>query len=157
MPGFYGFAADLDVAALSACSRIVDDTDRLACFDEAMVTLQGTEYRAEELPTDPAADAEVETQEYMPLTDDIGRETVDQSDDTDSLDVEVRGRVVRCETDVYGKYYFYFDNGQVWKQNDGRRLTLTECDYEVAISKDFFGYKMQPVGQRRKLRISRVR
>ena len=156
MPCVFGYAAEPDVAALRECTQIVDNMDRLACFDNAMGTQQVTGSRAEEPATETDAGREIETDHYVPLNDEVGQETLDRRDDIDSREPEIRGRVVRCETDVYGKYYFYFDNGQVWKQKDGRRLAFAECDFEVTISKDFFGYRMQALGEQRKIRISRV-
>ena len=69
-----------------------------------------------------------------------------------------RGRVVSCQLDVNDKYYFSFDNGQVWRQTDSKRYRLKdECQFVVTITKDFFGYKMQIDGEKAKIRIKRVR
>ena len=69
----------------------------------------------------------------------------------------VRARVTDCRKDVSGKYFFVFENGQVWKQRDSSRLHFRDCAFEVTISKDFFGYKMQIEGDDRETRIGRVR
>jgi len=69
----------------------------------------------------------------------------------------VRARVTRCEKDARKKYYFVFENGQVWKQVSDKRLSYKQCDFEVTITKDFFGYKMQPDGEDRRVSIARVK
>ncbi len=72
--------------------------------------------------------------------------------------VEVQARVVRCTRDSRRRYYyFYFENGQIWKQKSDRRLRYKECDFNVTITKDFFGYRMVPEGETGKIRIARVK
>ena len=82
-----------------------------------------------------------------------------QFENKDGEDIEPdRGRVVSCQLDVNDKYYFSFDNGQVWRQTDSKRYRLKdECQFVVTITKDFFGYKMQIDGEKAKIRIKRVR
>ena len=67
------------------------------------------------------------------------------------------GRVVECKKDSANKYYFYFDNGQVWKQRANARIPPGKCDFNVTITEDTFGYKMQIEGETKKIRIGRVR
>lgn len=55
------------------------------------------------------------------------------------------------------KYTFYLDDGQVWKQVSHKRMNFEDCNLEVSIHKDFFGYKMQVEGETKKFRVSRVR
>lgn len=72
--------------------------------------------------------------------------------------LELQARVVRCTKDSRGRYYFFhFENGQVWKQKSDRRLRYKECDFNVTITKDFFGYRMVPEGETGKIRIARVK
>lgn len=72
-------------------------------------------------------------------------------------ELEVRGRVERCVKGRSGKYVFYFDNGQVWRQRGNARAKWKECSFDVVISKDAFGYTLVEVGETRKIRIDRVR
>jgi len=55
------------------------------------------------------------------------------------------------------KYAFYLEGGQVWKQVGDKRLYFKDCDFNVTISKDFFGYKMQREGEKSRFRVSRLR
>lgn len=89
------------------------------------------------------------------LSDEIGRETV-RGRNSDEDDVSVRGRLVDCQSGRSGRYVFYFQNGQVWRQKDNKRLSWKDCQFEVTISKDFFGYRMLRDNDDRTVRIERV-
>lgn len=69
----------------------------------------------------------------------------------------ITGTVVECLQDARNDTYFYFDNGQVWKQKTDSRIKFGDCNFDVTITRDFFGYKMQLVGEARRIRIARVR
>ena len=108
----------------------------------------------------PAADEQPTVMSAPPadpeeLSDEIGRETV-KGNQTDDRELSVRGRLVNCERGMSSKFVFYFDNGQVWRQKDNKRVSWTECNVEVTISKDFFGYKMVRDDDDRTVRIERV-
>jgi len=108
----------------------------------------------------PAADEQPTVMSAPPadpeeLSDEIGRETV-KGNQTDDRELSVRGRLVNCERGRSSKFVFYFDNGQVWRQKDNKRVSWTECNVEVTISKDFFGYKMVRDDDDRTVRIERV-
>ena len=137
------------------CLQITDDVQRLACYDAALGRQASIQPKpaeqANELPTEPSAEAATE-----PTLDDLGRETVRKEQRRD--DIEVKATVVRCERDSSRKkYHFYFDGGQVWRQVSDKRLFFKECSFDVTISRDMFGYKMQIDGERSKIRISRLR
>ena len=167
---------------LSQCSRLEDDTERLACYDvlsgKDVPTAGAPESQApapaetnpapaareeatsvEAPAATPAAgvaaagaaasDAEADAGDYAPLTDDVGAEAPEFR--------PVRTRVTDCRKDHSGKYYFFFENGQVWKQRDSSRLYFRDCDFEVTITKDFFGYKMQVAGEDGETRIGRIK
>ena len=65
--------------------------------------------------------------------------------------------MTRCEKDSRKKFFFYLEGGQVWKQVSDKKLYFRDCNFDVTISKDFFGYKMQRVGEKSRFRVSRVR
>lgn len=92
---------------------------------------------------------------YLQLNDEIGREALDGNEERDRE--IITGTVVDCRKDEFGDTYYYFDNGQVWKQKTDSRTSFEDCNFDVTISKDFFGYKMQRVGEKRRIRISRLR
>lgn len=168
IPGMSLAAPDED--ALQACRAIENNAERLACYDAAYsaATPQPVEPPAEApAAVAPQAEApstvmpprtETESQAAdappVPLDDDVGRESIDSGVDKDLV---IQGHVVRCEVNRRGRYHFFFDNGQVWRQQDNTRIPWKECEFDVEIRKDFFGYKMQPVGMDRKVRISRMK
>ena len=45
----------------------------------------------------------------------------------------------------------------MWKQANDKRLYFRDCQFDVTITKDFFGYKMQQVGEKKRVRIKRMR
>lgn len=89
--------------------------------------------------------------------DDLGSEMLPGAARKEKPELLVRARVTRCEKDARKKYYFVFENGQVWKQVSDKRLSYKQCDFEVTITKDFFGYKMQADGEDRRVSIARVK
>ena len=93
----------------------------------------------------------------MPLTQDVGEEQLDRKSRPKSEPTIVQGRVTGCQKDASNRWYFVFDNGQVWKQRSDDRLSFRECDFWVTITKDFFGYKMQIDGEKKRIRIGRIR
>ena len=165
---------------LSRCNSIDDGAARLACYDKLggrqalpRVEPESSPEPAAEQPTPavPAAErptpavpaAEQPTpavpaeEEYAPLTDEIGAERLGKKGSGAEDDMRVRGTVTACRKDSLNKYFFYFENGQVWKQKDSERLRYKECKFSVMITKDFFGYKMQVDGEKRRIRIGRVK
>ena len=92
--------------------------------------------------------------EPAPLDDEVGKEALGRDEEEELV---VHGTVVRCVEDLTSKYLFYFDNGQVWKQKDNKEVRWRECAFDVTITKDFFGYKMNRVGETRTIRIGRVK
>ena len=54
-----------------------------------------------------------------------------------------RGHVRSCGQMSDNRWYFVFDRGQMWKQSSDWIHRFKECDFDVTITKDFFGYKMK--------------
>lgn len=136
--------------ALRSCRALVDTEARVACYDE----LADRYSPVSEVPR--AQSPEAGTPSYVELNDDVGSETLDRQDNEQNKEV-ITGTVVECRQDALNDTYFYFDNGQVWKQKTDSRMKFDDCNFDVTITRDFFGYKMQLVGETRRIRISRVR
>lgn len=141
--------------AMARCAGIDNAEDRLACYDEVAD-------RATPKPADPDA-AGIEPlpaatlSEPQPLTEEVGAEQLAGKSKSQPEPASFRGRVIECKQDASRKWYFYFDNGQVWKQRANARLTNRSCDFEVTLTKDSFGYQMQIKGESKKIRVGRVR
>ena len=144
-----------DSNSMARCADIDNADARLECYDEA--ARQGA-------PSQPATeDAEKEAvsapsrEEPMPLSQEVGEEQLPGKSRPEREPESFRGRVIECKQDASKKWYFYFDNGQVWKQRANARLTNRGCDFTVTITKDSFGYEMQIEGETKKIRVGRVR
>lgn len=133
---------------LAECRALEDDVERLACYDRVV---SGTDASPEVAATSAAGSSTV------PLDDEIGKESLGFGAQGNEDKPVVLGRVVDCEGDSRSKYLFYFDNGQVWKQTTSARIRWKDCDFEVNIEKDAFGYKMNRVGEKKTVRILRIK
>lgn len=91
------------------------------------------------------------------MTEEVGAEQLPSKDRPEREPESFQGRVVDCKQDASKKWYFYFDNGQVWKQRANARLTKRDCDFAVTLTKDSFGYKMQIEGETKQIRVGRIR
>ena len=142
-------ADDAVLDELRRCSQIEDSSDRLKCYDALSGSSMPEPDTASEVP--PPLPAEDES------LDDLGAETLPRAAAPKAEKLEVRATVVRCEKNARKKYLFYFENGQVWRQSSDKRIYFKECNFDVTIMKDFFGYKMQIDGEKGRIRISRIR
>ena len=131
---------------MARCADIADQDARLACYDEAAGRDDAKE------STEAA-----ERSEPLPLTQDVGEEQLDAKIRPEREPTRFEGRVIDCKQDASKKWYFYFDNGQVWKQRANARLTNRDCDFAATITKDSFGYRMQIEGETKKIRVGRIR
>jgi hypothetical protein len=157
------------------CRSIEDNSERLACYDRLSAppvppptptptpAPQAAPQAApapQQVPDQAAATPSATESAAAPaaaviLDDSIGKERVTASEDKEK--VLVAGHVSSCREDRSGKFRFYFDNGQIWLQKDNKRVPWKECDFDVSIEKDFFGYKMRAAGDDRTIRISRIK
>lgn len=151
------------------CDGIVDDAARLQCYDEVSRQRKASSDEPKSSGVAVAAEDDAREEPADPPQPEFGPDEgeVDQVPDNLGLS-SVRGgdqrnreifhaRLVDCRPGGTGKTFFYFDNGQVWRQADERRVDFGNCDFDVTISKDMFGYRIEPDGNMRGVRISRVR
>lgn len=133
------------------CKAMGEDAARLECYD-GLVTA-----KVSAAPAAPVT--EVASPPPPPAPASLGVETMRQKDRTgDAAEkLEVSATVTRCGENVDGRYVFYFSNGQVWKQSKDDRVYFRDCNFDVTITKDFFGYKMQQAGENRRIRIKRLK
>jgi len=130
------------IEELKACSKMTDREVRLACFDnlsERVLRGESADKKPtrEELTQSGAVSTATATN-IQPLPDDLGKLKT-----TETKNTEYSGMVTSCKEGQLGDWYFFFDNGQVWKEVDGRRLYFKECNFDVTITKGLFGYKMK--------------
>lgn len=167
------YAQDSLSTAFSKCSAIPDDADRLACFDavasaetaapeapESQATLPAESASeaatAPETAAAPAVPVAATAPVHEPIRDEIGKERVKDAEKPEAK--KYSATVTRCdENPQSGQTYFFFDNGQVWKQSRYRRLRFRDCDFPVTVAKDGFGYEMYIPDKDRTIRITRIR
>ena len=136
--------ADTISAGLTACARETDDAKRLACFDAL----------ADGTPSDaPAGSAPTAT---PPLTAEVGLPGPEEADEEPP---EVyAAHVSSCKKSAANnRWYFEFDNGQVWRQTNSGRLAFRDCDFDVTLRRDVFGFKIEIPGEDRTIRVTRIR
>lgn len=125
---------------LQACSTTVANEARLACFDALAKSLVS----AKSEPSDRSAS----------LPENLGGGKFNKSE-TQRLGNQ--GQVTSCKPSHDGRWFFMFDNGQIWKQVnlDRRRTKYKNCDFSVVIKKDGFGYKMHIESLAKVVRVKR--
>ncbi len=145
-------ADDAAPGSLADCAAIEDDTQRLACFD----ALAASHEAAPAPPPAPPAAPVVEESGPAPITDEVGRERIERSAREEAP--VYTANVTRCEENQQsGQTYFFFENGQVWRQANYRRLRFRDCRFEVNLTDDNFGYSMYIPSEDRRIRVTRIR
>lgn len=153
-------------AELRRCAALPAEMDRVKCYDAlAQRDPQPAETGAEGGPEeskpveDPPLSPEPVTEplsvQTVEITNEVGREQVEVGDDANAT--VYSARVTRCQENSSGRVFFFLDNGQVWKQTDYSRMRYRECDFDVTLTRDAFGYKMKVVDKKSSYRVSRVK
>jgi hypothetical protein len=148
------------------CRTIADTVERLACYDnigkrkaatapvpEVQESSTPDPVTMEERPQDPEQPPEVASEDsaYGELKDDVGLPK--SADEYKPIPVNV----VRCGQASDYKWYFYFDNGQVWQYLGARTLRYRSCDTPGTLVEDGMGFALKMDGDKAKLRVKRVR
>lgn len=146
-----GVAQSADtIEELKVCARLTDRDARLACFDNLGERVLREE-PAEKKPTQgklaqPEAVTTTAT-DTQPLPDDYG----------ESKTIQYSGLITSCKKGQSGNWYFFFDNGQVWKEVNKRNLRFKECNFNATITKGMLGYKMRIDDVDKTIRVRRNR
>jgi hypothetical protein len=148
------------VDEMKTCAKTANPDERIACYEalgKRMLEADAatTTMKAQPVQTAPiAADAAVAAQASTPeLKDDLGGERF--AKETDPAEAQNQGLITSCRYGRDDRWYFYFDNGQVWRQSNFGRLSVDECNFIATINKGLFGYKMKIDGRDGKIRVSR--
>ena len=153
-----GIAQSVDpIDELKACAKMTDRDARFACFDNLGERVLREE-SADKKPTrgkvaQPEAITTAAATNAQPPPDDLGTSTL--GDDQESKSIKYSGMITSCKKGHYGDWYFIFDNGQVWKEVSRRNFRFKECDFNVTVTKDLFGYKMWIDALEKPIRIKR--
>lgn len=150
-------AADA-VEGLKLCAKMTDRDARLACYDDLGKRLLGEEsvddmsFANDDIQAE-AAETATAAVVSPSLPDDLGGTVFEKESDAP----QNKGRVTSCKKGADNRWYFYFDNEQVWKESNTGRYRFKDCNFVATISRDGFGYQMQQEGKTRKIRVKRVR
>ena len=167
-------AAESIPADLERCATIAEDAERLACYDQlagrALPAPAATDMArpVAESPTETPPVAAV-VQRPAPAVapsepvaaktlDDIDSETSPNAIADEADELLVRARVTRCEKDARKKYYFVFDNGQVWKQAQSGRVSHRASRPRITIKRGALGsFRLSVEGLNRTVRVERIK
>lgn len=142
------------------CTKIIRDEKRLACFD--MVSEKPGDSGAGVLGTIKAKP----TQEQEIA--DFGRQQLhkspvkkvqeDQKKEKGKELKKVKLTVVNVVYTSTRKFVLFMENGQVWKQKEGKRIRLPKKNFEVEIKKGMVGgFNMIVPRNRSLIRVSRLK
>jgi len=142
---------------LEQCRELDGDDQRLSCYDrigETPSVVAATTVKTETSPvvdTTAAIDVQEQESQYAELTDDIGLPKT-----ADDMSI-VQATISNCGQASNRMFYFYFENGQIWKYIGRKKLKIRDCDREAKIIEDGFGFALQMEGESGSLRIKRVK
>ena len=153
-----GLAQTVDpIEELKACAKMTDRDARFACFDnlgERVLREESTDQKpTPESATQPEAVTTATATNAQPPPEVLDMSMI--GDDQEPKSISYSRVVTSCQKGVYGDWYFFFDNGQVWKYVGNRNLRFKECNFNVTVTKDFFGFKMQGDDLEKTVRIRR--
>ena len=145
---------------LQACARIADKLARYACYDALGERALAIDVATTAPAPEPGKSAQVETApgdtaqaEPPAMPADLGKKKPEKKEKKQQE--SYRGHVRSCAADMDGIWRFTFDDGQVWQQSSRGRHRFEGCNFDVTITRDFFGYKMSIDGDKT-LRVRRL-
>jgi hypothetical protein len=140
---------------LRDCAQIGDPAARIVCYDklgeEALAArdlVSGAAPRKEP-PAAPVA--------ATPPATSSGTTTTSIPDRDDRPAEEFRIVVIGCQRNRVDDFFLRLDNGEVWKQTGGKKLSENHCNFSATVRKDLFGYKMTVDGETRGVRLKRIK
>lgn len=147
------------------CSRIVDDAERLACFDRVAQEPHAGNRRS----TDSAPDAQSEAEEPASATASDENTTavaeaefgveprMHSAEKADSKLREIRATVISIDETKSGKRIFMLDNNQVWLEQSTSRRPQVKAGDSVRIKAASLGSYKLFGGSRVSTRVERIR
>jgi len=149
LPNSLLIAEDNLIEDLDRCRSISNEDARLVCFDG--IGKARLNAAPQDIPPAPPEAEVTDPVEYKVLSDDVGL-MVSEADPIAFL-----ATISDCVLAPNYQFYFYFDNGQVWRYLGNKKLRYRECNLAAKITEDRMGYSMQIDGETRSLRIERVK
>ena len=137
---------------LLQCDKIKEPEDRLACFNTIV----------EKLKEDPEAfkrsmHGGQRARDGKSSSGGSGVSEFGSEYKPRNTPSKITARVKRYWRNAHGKYFFYLENGQVWKETSGSHLKLTKKVKEVKIKKGVMGgYRIIVKGSPKPGRVKRI-
>lgn len=85
--------------------------------------------------------------------DDTARVTVENKESKNVI----TGMLMSCKKNSEGKYLFYLENGQIWKQVSSQKKKFGKCSGSITIGRDLLGHKMVRNDDGSSIRVRRLR
>jgi len=157
-------SATATVEKLKQCAKTPETEARINCYEDLGKSVLTSDSQAAdaqahaESSQSPGAEKETENSDDTAdngLPDSLGGGKF--ADRAGYKAEEYRGRVTSCKQASDRKWFYIFENGQVWKQVDRRKRRHKDCNFDVSVIKDSFGYTMKIDGQDSSIRIDRRR
>ena len=153
-----GIAQSVDpVEDIKSCTRLTDRDARLACFDDigervlGEESVDGNTVRKEVAPREPMTTAPAVTAQPRPAVSGAASPGGGQAERSATFS----GMMTSCKKGHFGEWYFVLDNGEIWKEVKKRNRRFEDCNLEVTITKDMFGYNMRIDALDRTIRVKR--
>lgn len=151
--------AETDVLEqLKDCARTQNNTQRIACYEGLGKAVLSAESAAAASETSLAAetpDAKNPSVTTEDLPDSIGGGKYAR--DAGIPKEQFTGVIKTCKKSVDNRWFYIFENGQIWKQVRHKTIRHKNCNSSATLTKDGFGYIMRISGEDRRVRVRRHR
>ena len=141
--------------ALSNCSKIAADNQRLICFDKLAAN------NAEPLPTavvsnDPVSSVKPIKLKAAKKVDDFSKHHLKKTKQEQGLD-SITAKISKLNKLIRGQWVIYLENGQKWQQKDDAKIKLALGD-TVRLKKGSMGVVyLYKAGSHRNIRVKRLK
>lgn len=145
-------------AAIEACTKLTEDSARLACFDRevaAHMARAGSGAAVTAAGAVPAAATKLTEEQKLGLTPGRIQQLERPADAAPPLK-ELEARIESLYVDANGHQVIRLENGQVWRQVETYEFSVHPGD-TVKISKGLSGSYFMLFGSHRSARISRLK
>ena len=134
--------------SLDDCADVADPTARLACYDAAAGRAPTPHEPAPVVRTAPTPSATARTP--APSADAESEATFGVQATEPPMPKRIETRLTRHAVNGFGKWTFWLENGQIWKQTDTKPLRIVKSkEPDVLITKHVLGsYKLKLAGNR---------
>lgn len=156
LPAFLLLAISCDAAAETAvpselltCSRIKKNSERLACYDEAVEYLRKPAGAA-------APSAETSFGRITGATEASRNAAAERGSEPDDTLTSLTARIAAVSADAGGMSIVVLDNAQTWRQLTGSTHVVLTVGDEVTITRASLGSFLMSVPIGRPLRVRRV-